>query len=252
MNTSYTPRFVPLSARPRALGLLVAAAGFSALSATAQVAAPAPTGPDGVLNLSASATVEAPSDWMTVSWSVTRDHADAGVVQTQLKQALDAALAEARKQARPGQVEVRVGGFSVFPRYGSKGAISGWQGNTELVVEGRDMAAIAQLVGRISTLTVQRVGYTLSRESQEKLAADASAQAIGRFRAQAAEQAKAFGYGGYLIREVSVNADGGGGSPAPMPRLMAAEAKMMDAAPMPVAPGKATVTATVSGSVQMK
>ena len=42
-------------------------------------------------------------------------------VQAQLKQALDAALAEAKKAARPGQVDVQTGNFSLFPRYTQQG-----------------------------------------------------------------------------------------------------------------------------------
>jgi hypothetical protein len=38
-------------------------------------------------------------------------------VQTQLKAALDAALAEAKKSAQPGQLDVRTGNFSLSPRY---------------------------------------------------------------------------------------------------------------------------------------
>ncbi len=89
-------------------------------------------------------------------------------MQSQLKQALDAALAEARKAARPGQVEVQTGNFSLYPRYAGQGQrINGWQGTAELVVEGRDMPAIGQLTGRITTMTIARVGYGLSRERRE-------------------------------------------------------------------------------------
>ena len=48
--------------------------------------------------------------------TTTREGQDAATVQSQLKQALDAALAEARKAARPGQVEVQTGNFSLYPR----------------------------------------------------------------------------------------------------------------------------------------
>jgi predicted secreted protein len=125
-------------------------------------------------------------------------------VQSQLKQALDAALAEARKAARPGQLEVQTGNFSLYPRYAAKGGINGWQGSAELVVEGKDMPAIGQLTGRIGTMTIARVGYGLSRELREKVEGEVTAQAIARFRARAADYAKQFGYAGYLMREVSV------------------------------------------------
>lgn len=218
------------------------------LMAAAQ--APA-TAPEGVLSLTASATVEIPQDWMTLTLAAQREGNDANAVQTQLKQAVDAALAEARRAAKPGQVEVQTGSFSVHPRYGNKGQINGWQGRTELIVQGRDMTAIAQLSGRISSMTIARVGYGLSREAREKVEAEVSAQAVARFRAKAAELARNFGYGNHAIREVSVSTDSAE-APSPYPKVaMMARAESADVA-LPTEPGKGTVTATVNGSVQMK
>lgn len=228
------------------LTLAVAAAGVQA-----QAVAPAPQPLQGVLNMSASATVEVPKDWMTLAFGVTREGSDAGAVQTQLKQAVDAALAEARRVAKPGQVEVRTGGFSIYPRYGQKGTITGWQGSSELVVEGRDMDTIAKLTGRIGSMAISRVGYSLSREAQEKVEGEVTAQAIERFRARAAELSRQFGYGGYALREVSVNTDGGGGM-QPFVREVAMASMKAAAEPLPVEAGKGTVTATVNGSIQMK
>ena len=110
--------------------------------------------PLGVLSLTASASVEVTKDVLSVTFSTTKEGPDANTVQAQLKQALDAALAEAKKAARPGQVEVQTGAFSLFPRYTNKGGINGWQGSAEVIVDGRDMAAIGQLSGRITTMTV--------------------------------------------------------------------------------------------------
>lgn len=226
------------------------AAGLAACLASPQASAQrTEPPPEGLLSLQASATAEVAHDVMSLVLGTTRDGADAASVQSALRQALDAAVAEARRIARPGQVDVRTGNFSLFPRHGSKGAITGWQGQTELIVEGKDMAAIAQLAGRIQTLTVSRVGYALSREQREKAEADVSAQAIARFRARAGEYAKGFGYGNFLLREVQVSSDA---APPPMPvvraRTMAMEAA--DAA-LPVEAGKGSVTVNVSGTVQM-
>jgi predicted secreted protein len=209
-----------------------------------------PAAVQGVVNLSASASAEVPRDVLSVTLNATRDGADAAAVQSALKQALDAALAEARKAAKPGQVDVQTGNFSLFPRYGKQNVITGWQGNAELVVEGRDMSAIAALTGRITTMTIARVGYNLSRESRERLEGELAAQAIARYRAKAADYAKQFGYSGFALREVNV-ASGEPSFPPPVPRMRAMAASSADEA-LPVEPGKGTVSVTVSGSVQMK
>jgi predicted secreted protein len=206
--------------------------------------------PQGVLTLSASATTEVTQDVLSVTFSVMRDGADAAGVQRALKHALDAALTEARKVARPQQVEVQTGNFSLFPRYAPRGgSINGWQGSAEMTVQGRDLATIAQLTGSIQSMSIARVGYTLSREVREKVEADVTAQAIARFRAKAGDLAKQFGYGSASIREVNVASDESGGMPVPMMRMKAAGMASDEA--LPVEPGKGTVSATVNGSVQM-
>ena len=232
----------------RWLLLAVVLALFASGGASAQAVTPPP---QNMLVLAASATTEVANDWLTVVLASTREGADAAAVQTQLKVALDAALTEARKLAKPGQLEVRTGAFAVYPRYAPKGGISGWLGNTELVLEGRDSTAISQLAGRLGSMNISRVGFSLSREAREKVEGEVAAQAIARFRAQAEAYAKQFGFAGFAIREVNVNL--GNDAVSPQPRFRAAAAVMASSAEsaLPVEAGKANVTAGVTGSVQM-
>jgi len=238
-------------------GLSVIAAGaLAALLLTPALASAQPVAQplEGVLALTAQASVEVTKDLLAITFSTSREGADANAVQAQLKQALDAALAEAKKAARPGQVEVQTGNFSLYPRYSGepkRPAINGWQGSAEVIVEGRDMAAIGQLAGRITTMTVARVAYRLSRQASQQVEADIAADAISRYRAKAADYAKQFGYAGYTVREVSVSTNDPGDGPAPMLRMQAATAGA-PADALSVEPGKAVVTATVSGTVTMK
>jgi predicted secreted protein len=216
-----------------------------AATAHAQVYPP----PQNVLNLSANASVEVARDVLGVVFTTMREGADAAAVQVQLKLALDAALAEARKVAKPGEVDVSTGNFSLNPRYQPKGGIAGWQGTAELVVEGRDVAAISRLTGRIQSMTIARVGFSLSRQAREKAEAEAAALAIGRFKAKAEETARLFGFGGYSLREVTL--DGNVPGPGvPMLRMQATRA-ISEEAPLPVEAGTGTVTVTVNGSVQL-
>ena len=206
--------------------------------------------PTGVVSLAASASIEVAKDLLSVTLSTTKEGVDAASVQAQLKQALDAALTEAKKVARPGQLEVQTGNFSLYPRTSNKGVINGWQGSSELVVEGRDMPAIGQLTGRITSLTIARVAYSLSRELRERSEGEVSAQAIARYRAKAADYAKQFGYAGYAVREVNVSVNEPGPVfPMAMRTMKAAAAPADDA--LPVEPGKGTVTVNVNGTVQM-
>jgi predicted secreted protein len=230
-----------------ALIALTLATVLRPLQAQVQVLSP----PQNVLALSAQASAEVTQDLLTIVLSVTREGADAATVQSQLRQVLDTALAEARRAARPGQLDLRTGQFGVYPRYSTRGTLGGWQGSAELVLEGRDMAAISQLAGRVPGMTVARVGYGLSKEAREKAEADIAAQAIQRFKARAEDYARQFGFGGYGIREVNVGqADA---MPVQQPmfrRSMAAQGAPADES-VPVEAGRTTVTVVVNGSVQM-
>jgi predicted secreted protein len=206
--------------------------------------------PQNVLQLSASGTVEVLQDMLTMNLTTTREGSDSNAVQAQLKAALDSALAEARKAAQPGLMDVRTGNFSLYPRYGRDGRITAWNGTAELVLEGRDFARIAQTAGRIQSMTVGGASFGLSREQRAKVESEAQAIAIDRFKAKAAEIAKGFGFASYGLREVAVNANDQGFVPR-APRLMAATASASQE-PVPVEAGKSAVTVTVSGTVQLK
>ena len=207
---------------------------------------------EGVISLNSSATVQVPNDWITVDFSTTKEGVDAAAVQAALKEALGAALAQARQVAKPdGHVEVQGGGFSLQPRFNNKGVVNGWTGTTSLTVQGRDMGTIAELAGRVQSMSVSNLGYSVSREAREKVEGEVAAQAIVRFRAKAADYAKAFGYGSFVVRQADINFDNG--TPPPRPFMMRAAAAPMDkASPMPTEAGSGTVTANVSGSVQLK
>src|SRR5207237_9945022 len=165
-------------------------------------------------------TVEVQQDLLQMTLTTARDGTDPAAVQAQLKTALDAALTEAHKTAQAGQMDVRTGNFAIYPRNNREGKISGWTGTAELILEGRDFPRITQTAGRIQTMTLGGVSFGLSREQRARVETDAQAQAIERFKGKATELAKGFGFTGYTLREVAVNAN----EPGFMPRMrMAAQ-----------------------------
>ena len=112
------------------------------------------------------------------------------------------------------------------------------------------MPGIATLVGRIGTMTVAHLDYSLSREARARVEADVTAQAIAAFRARASAYAHAFGFADYTLGEVTVSLDEPVRPPGPMfarARLAVADASE----PLPVEPGKGSVTSSVSGSIRL-
>lgn len=224
--------------------LLVSATGLYAQSPESSASL------KNVAQLSANASLEVQQDLLSITMSTSRDGSEANAVQNQLKLALEAALAEAKKSSRPGQMDVRTGNFSLYPRYNKDGKINGWQGSAELVLEGNDFPRITATAGKIQTMTLSNVGFSLSREQRKLVENQARSQAIENFKTSAQAVAADFGFSGYTLREVSINSNEQG----PMrPRMMAMESKAaMSDAPIPVEAGKTTVVVNVSGSVQMK
>ena len=228
------------------------AAGTTLVAVTGVLAQPfVPPLVQNVVQLAANGSVEVQQDVLSVTMNTTRDGVDAGLVQSQLKAAIDTALIEAKKLAQPGQLEVRTGNFSLYPRYGRDGKLNGWQGSAELILEGQDFVRISTTAGKIQTLSVAHVGFGLSREQRAKVESDAQSLAIEAFKTRAAAIARSFGFAGYTLREVNVNAQEPGFSPRP--RMMAMESKVAASdSPMPVEAGKTAVVVVVSGSVQLK
>lgn len=233
------------------LSLLMLPLGFALQANGAEALRPGE--PTNVVNIAASGFLDAPQDWLTLTLTTAREGSDATVVQTQLKQALDAALTVARSAAAPRQLEARTGQVGLYPRYGSNGKINGWQGSAELILEGRDFVRISSTAGKIPSLTLSSMVFSLSREAQQKLESDVQAMAIERFKAKAAEVTKGFGFSGYSLRELAVSAVDQGPSEQPRPVLMQAKASSMSAdAPVPAEAGKSQISVTVSGSIQLR
>lgn len=202
------------------------------------------------VNLAAQASVQVAQDLLTMSLSTTREGTDPQMVQSQLKSALDAALTLAKKEARPTLMTVRTGRFGLAPRYGRDGKITGWQGSTELVLEGQDFAHISETAGKLSTLTVAGANFGLTQAQRQGAQAQAQTQAIALFRQRATEIAKAFDFKSYTLGEVSVNFDEG--VPVYQPQMKALRVMDAEAAPVPVEAGMASVSVNVSGSVQLQ
>lgn len=229
--------------------LLLGAAALTAWSsAQAQMSMPERR---NVVSFSATAREEVTQDLLVITLQATKEGSVAAEVQAALKKQLEAALQEARKAAVPDAMEVRTGYFAIQPSYSNNGRINGWQGQAQLVLEGTDMARIAQTAGRLNQLNIVNVNYGLSRATQQKFQDKLVAQAIEGFRSRAQGMAKAFGFEHYTLGEVSVQTGEPGFEGRPM--MMAKAAVMADAmeSAVPVEPGKGVVSATVSGYVTL-
>ncbi|RZI80675.1 MAG: DUF541 domain-containing protein [Rubrivivax sp.] len=231
--------------RPHWLAVLSSA---TILAGTATLAQAEPVR-SNVLNFQATATQEVTQDLLSVTLQANREGTQAAEVQSGLKQALEAALAEAKRSATPNGMEVHTGYFAVNPRYANNGRVNGWQGTAQLVLEGTDTARIAQTTGKLNQLNVVNVAYGLSRGLREQHESALTQEAIKRFRARADELAKGFGFSTYSLGEINVQVGEPGFQGRPMMMAMRAKAAEVADAPLPVEPGRGVLSVTVSGQV---
>ena len=205
-----------------------------------------------MVHLSATATQELTQDLISVVLQANRDGTQAAEVQAALKQALDAALTEARKSTQSPAMDVHTGMFSVQPRYNGSARIVGWTGSAQLVLEGTDVARITQTAGRLNQLSVINVSYRLSRALREQYESALTSEAIAHFKTRATQIASDFGFKGYTLAEVTVSStDPGFESRGYQPLTMRAQAASVADAPLPVEPGKGVLTVSVNGQVKL-
>ncbi|MDI1245312.1 MAG: SIMPL domain-containing protein [Rhodoferax sp.] len=229
---------------------LIAGVLLAASQATFSQNQPQPL-PSQRVTLSASATVQVPQDELTLTLSTQREGSSAPEVQNQLKTALDAALTLARRQAQSPLMNVSTGRFGLSPRHDRNGKLVGWQGTAELILQGRDFVRISQTAAQLQTLSVASVVFGLSTQQRQDAQAQAQSQAIEQFQKSATDISRSFGFGGYTLGEIQVNAN----QPGPVrPYMMAASVRTLaeDAAPVPIEAGLSQVSVNVSGSVQLK
>lgn len=221
------------------------------LNAAVQAQTPSAAEATQVVNLSASAQQEVPQDWLTVVVRASVEGQDPTVVQNQLKALVEQAMVPLRAQVKPQALEVRSGSFGVYPRHSDKGRLMGWQGQADVLIEGRDFAKVSQAAAQVPRMTVAQTGFSLSRQARQQLEADVQSQAVQKFRQRAQQLAKDFGFTTYSLRQVSV---GSVDRPSGMPAPMMARAAMADAppSPIPLEGGKEEVQITVSGSIQLR
>ncbi len=202
-----------------------------------------------VLDLDATVTSEVVPDLSVVTMAIVREGPDVAPLTKDVNDTLAKAFADAK--AVPSVIAAN-GGYTTFPRYETRNNQSvrnGWQVRAELVLKSKDFAALGILVGRLSEkLQIDGAGFEISPELRNQESNALLDRAARAFQEKAAAGTRAFGYGGYSIRKVTLGNAGQSGSPRVM-RLEAQSAKL--ASPMPIESGRATLSLTVSGSVQM-
>jgi predicted secreted protein len=222
---------------------------LASLAAGAALADSAPQ-PRNQVSFNVAAEREVANDWTTGLIGATASGSDPAELAARVNKQMNAALATA-KGAK--DVKVTSGAYNTYPEYGDGNRIVRWQASQDLILESKDVDAVADLVGDLQAqgLLLRSISFSVARETQRKLEDELIAEAIAAFRARAALVAKSFGKASYGL--VSVNV-GGGGFPMPIPH-MRGKAEMMSA-DAAIAPsfegGTSRVRMEVNGTIELE
>ena len=193
---------------------------------------------------------EVANDWTTGLIGTTASGSDPAELASRINKQMTAALVLA-KQAKG--VKVTSGAYNTYPEYGDGNRIIRWQASQDLILESKDVDAVAKLLGKLQGqgLLLRSISFSVARETQRKLEEELIAEAIAAFRARASLVAKSFGKASYGLIAVNV---GGGGYQPPMP-MMRGKMEMMSA-DAAVAPsfegGTSHVRMDVNGTIELE
>jgi len=223
-----------------------------AQGAVAPAAAESSTNRSPEMTLQAAASSEVKQDTVRISLTAEVDAPDQPAAGKKLTAILDDVVKRARDTKG---VDVRTGGFNVWPNTNSKGKISSWRGQGEVVLESKDFDAAAALASNLSDKTaISNIAFSLSREAREAEERKLLKEAAQAFKDRALAAANAFGFSGYRLSKLEL---GGSGGPVPMPRMLGAAAMAKDASggfspDVPLEAGDVTVSVAVNGTIVLQ
>lgn len=190
---------------------------------------------------------EVENDWLRASVVAQAEDADAAAAAERVNQAMSWALERGRKAAG---LELKTTGYQTWPIQ-EDGRIRRWQASQQLLIEGRDAAALTRLLGELqSRLQLVSLEFTLSPERRRAVEQELSVEALKAFRTRADLVADTLGASGYEI--VRIDLGGGAAAPAYDRMQMAGRAMAEQAIAAPTAEGGSSrVDVQASGSIEL-
>jgi len=204
-----------------------------------------------VVSFVITADEEVEQDFITITFQAIETGNDPNKVQADLAVQLKLALDIARPKKAAGEVNITTGNFQISPSYNKKGEISGYHGSVQLIASGTDTKTVAGLTSEIKSMAVSDIQHSVSPALQKSVEEKLAIRAIALWREKAATYATAFG----ALNSGLINADvriDNGNHYRPRGRMMAMAASAeMGGGAIEQESGKETLTATVSGTIQL-
>ena len=215
-----------------------------------------------MIEFAESANLEITRDTMTAYFSIASEGKDRATVNKAFQKKFN----DFNKAVQNNKLQTEILNRSASPRYeynNGKRIQTGWEEEAVFKVESKDFDAINRLIDEtLQTATLNRIGFSISKEKREAAVDQVSKAAILRFKDRAQDLAKTLGFSNYKIVKLNL---GHIGNRSIDDRLGFARAKMMSAeaavarsaasdennAIQAPSPGSEEISITVNGLVQM-
>ena len=215
-----------------------------------------------MIEFAESANLEITRDTMTAYFSIASEGKDRATVNKAFQKKFN----DFNKAVQNNKLQTEILNRSASPRYeynNGKRIQTGWEEEAVFKVESKDFDAINRLIDEtLQTATLNRIGFSISKEKREAAVDQVSKAAILRFKDRAQDLAKTLGFSNYKIVKLNL---GHIGNRSIDDRLGFARNKMMSAEAAVVrsaasdennaiqapSPGSEEISITVIGSVQM-
>lgn len=199
------------------------------------------------IDLQVEVSREVQNDLMNATMYSELNEANAAALTQKLNRIGNDAIALAKQHKT---VKVRTGYNQTYPVYDRNNKLVGWRGRTEVRLEGKDFAAVSDLIGALqNTMQLGGVSFSVSPELRRETQNDLMKEVVSAFRARADILRQALGAKAYKLRTMAVNT-GGGGGPRPVAMNMRAD-KSMEMAPSFEA-GTSEIQVHASGGVELE
>jgi predicted secreted protein len=226
--------------------LLVGAAPLFAQPTPAGDAAPR----ESIVTVSGSATASVANDRLRANLRAEAEHNSAAAAASEVNAKIAKALARARGVAG---VTPSTSGYSSY-QITQRDRPARWRVSQSLTLEGRDFAAMTDLVSALQAetgLLLSGVQFSISDDVQREAEDRLTQQAIRNWQDRAARAAEGLGFAGWRPGRVTVQA--GSEVRPPYPMMRAAAAPMADAgAPVAFEAGNSDITVIVSGEAVLE
>lgn len=213
-----------------------------------------------IVEFAESANLEITRDTMTAYFSIASEGKDRATVNKAFQKKFN----DFNKAVQNNKLQTEILNRSASPRYeynNGKRIQTGGEEEAVFKVESKDFDAINRLIDEtLQTATLNRIGFSISKEKREAAVDQVSKAAILRFKDRAQDLAKTLGFSNYKIVKLNLGHIGNRSIDNGFARakMMNAEAAMFkrsasdeNNAIQAPSPGSEEISITVNGLVQM-